>query len=325
METRQDARWHIFARGLLAITIGAIIAVAVDRTLWLGLARVRRGEFGQWSDIVHGRAHTDILVLGSSRAFAQYDCDTLADLTGKSCLNAGLAGARSNYILALGKTFLAHNDPPSVLLLNADESAVVHADWNFWHFVPYYTEPAWYSAVSSANPDIWWDRYIPLFAFGHFGRELTTAAVLGLLGQDVPNSTRTQRGHLLKDFDWDGNIDDVPSKKTLLITAEGVRSFEELATLFASRGTRVVLVYAPVYYPVQLREPNRGELIAYFQRFASERGMLFLDHSVSPLSQDKTMFSDGEHVNARGARVFARELAEALMTHESIANRGPRR
>ena len=98
------------------------------------------------------------------------------------------------------------------------------------------------------------------------------------------------------------------------IKPSGVRALEELIALCRERGVRVLLVYSPEYFEAQNFTLNRHEIIDEFQTIAARFHVQFWDYSDSPISHDRNLFYNSQHMNWSGAEAFSKDLADRLIS-----------
>ena len=88
----------------------AVLAVALHCLLMEGMHRYNGGGgYDVWNHIMEGKAGTDILISGSSRALINFDCEKISQGTGRRCYNIGLDGSHLDCELPLFKTYLKYN------------------------------------------------------------------------------------------------------------------------------------------------------------------------------------------------------------------------
>ena len=81
---------------------------------------------------------------------------------------------------------------------------------------------------------------------------------------------------------------------------------------------KVFLVYAPEYYELQHLITNSDSLLNIYSNFAQKYKTVFLDYSKDPISQNKELFYNSQHLNRKGSEVFSIKLANDLK--ELISN-----
>lgn len=108
---------HIFGL-LLILIIGAFILDAVYTAAFhTGFARNKTQYAIQLKD-----SHIDYIFLGSSRVDNHIDCELITELTGKSCLNLGLQGSKTNDSAAFLQILINNNVSYEKILFQLDYS-----------------------------------------------------------------------------------------------------------------------------------------------------------------------------------------------------------
>lgn len=295
-----------------------VVAYALDAFIGAGLRRLATGDFGEWNRIVQGRVNADIVVSGSSRALTHYDPRILAAASGHSAYNIGLNGSQTDMQLARLKTYLRHNRKPKVVIHNVDAFSfqISHGEvYDPGQYIPYLDEPDLYEALSAINADTWKARHLPLY--GYAAQDLRFGWLQGLRAWFGPTPAPTHiDGYKPRDTPWTGEFEHFramhPNGVHIDIEPEGVARFEELLRLCEAQDIRLLLVYSPEYSEVQAMTTNRAEIFSLLQTLARRHGAQLIDFSRSPISADKELFYNSQHLNTRGAEAFTRELAERV-------------
>jgi hypothetical protein len=317
-------------RGGLRITafFGLIIALAfaLDAFIGMSLRRLTTGDFGEWNRIIDGQVNADIVISGSSRALTHYDPRVLSAATGRSAYNIGLNGSQTDMQLARLKTYLRHNRKPQLLIHNLDAFSFQTSHGEVYdpgQYVPYLHEVDLYEALSKVNPNTRKARYVPLY--GYAAQDLRFGWLLGIRGWlgSVKHTETHVLGFAAHDRAWTGEFDRFrranPEGVTVAIDSEGVWLVEELIHLCAARNIRLALVYSPEYIEAQNMTRNRAEIFAHFMDLSRRFGVSFFDYSDSPLSQNKKFFYNSQHLNAAGADLFSKDLADRLRSEVELA------
>jgi hypothetical protein len=299
--------------------------VATDALIDAGLKSIDTAAFGVFNRMVDGRINANILVTGSSRAVNHYDPREIAKQTGMSAWNLGVNGSQTDMQLAVLKTYLNHNAPPSLLIHNLDSFAFVtsrdgiaFADW----YVPYLDQAPLYEALTRIDSDWQKAKYLPLY--GYATKDMRFSWLLGvsaLLGRS-PREDRFD-GFEPRVLSWTEDFTRFrmanPDGVRFPVEPEAVRDFEELVSVATTRGARVVLVYSPVYYEMQNLERGRAELFAQFEAIANRHGAAVWDYSDSPISRRREYFYNSQHLNAGGAAAFSVELGREVAASGIVA------
>jgi hypothetical protein len=292
-------------------------ALVLDRLITLGLRRIRTSEFGVINAVLSGRVNADIVISGSSRALVHYDPRILAEATGMAVYNIGRNGAQTDTQVAFLKAYLEHNRKPSLVVHNLDpySFATTHEVYNPVQFLPYLDEDALYDALARIEPRAWRWKYIPLYGYAvedmRFGWVTGLKSLLGTM----PKEDHVL-GYTPQERTWTDAFDRFraanPDGVTFEIEPAGVADMEELIRLCHDAGIALLLVFSPEYSEAQGLENNRSEIFARFKDLAALHGIPFWDYSDSDLSRAQDCFYNSQHLNARGATLFSRELGARL-------------
>lgn len=90
------------------------------------------------------------------------------------------------------------------------------------------------------------------------------------------------------------------------------KDFERFIKLRKSEGINILLIYTPIYKQGRDLESNRDSIIKYYQKIAEQYNIPFLDYSYDSISDQKNLFYNSLHLNAKGADVFTKKLAEDI-------------
>jgi hypothetical protein len=300
------------------VLLGAAIAYAVDAVLMHGLRERRVGLFAPWNAIVEGRLTTDLVVFGSSRAVTDVDCAPLTARLHVSCFNLGLEGSPVNIERPLVDVFFAHNAAPRFLLMTVDVFTfrVNREPYDPSQYLPYLSEAPLYENLVSIDPEWRLIRRVPLYGFAKFGLGTTYDAVVGIFHMDRRSTDTRIRGWWPRDWPWDGAFDafvrENPHGKTWPIEQPSIDALESILRTAESRNVRPVLVYPPEYVEAQHLTNNRDAVFAVFHEIAARHRVPFIDFSDDPLSADRSLFYNAEHMNRVGAELFSQKLADRM-------------
>jgi hypothetical protein len=298
--------------------IGAALFVAVDRLLWFGLHRARANTFAVWNAVVRGELGSEILVVGGSRALVGYDCAILSARLSMSCFNIGLDGTRANLQRPYVETYLLHNKPPRLAIVNADVGSLTESlePYDLLQYIPYLDERP-ISEGLARYVDVWKYRHVPLYAFSQRGLNQTMIALEGIRSRRTRDPDRLGR-HGLRPMDgsWDNTFEEYvaenPDGIVVPIDPVSVSDFDRIITMLQAVGADVVIVFSPEWLPVRRLELNREQVMHQFLTLAAAHRVRFLDYSDSAPAGDQSLFYNSQHLNSRGATAFTTILASDL-------------
>jgi hypothetical protein len=316
--TSTGSAWRGVARLLIlaAVIVAAMFVLHYAATE--GLRRITTSSFGVFNRIVDGEINAEIVISGSSRALNHFDPRVIEAQTGASAYNIGVNGSQTDMQVAVFKTYLAHNRPPSLLVASLDSFTFVTSRAGVFlpsQYVPYLNEPDIYQALRRVDPDIWKAKYIPLYGYVAEDMNFTWLAGLArLLGRNPPENRFL--GFEPRFAQWSEDFDRFKGTKAsgveFKIEPEGLEQFEDLVRLCKDRGIKVLLVYSPVYFEMQALETNRDTVFTQFKDIATRYDAPLWDYSDSPITRLTSYFVNSEHLNANGASRFSTEFGQAL-------------
>jgi hypothetical protein len=302
--------------GFVCVALAAMFALN-----WLidaGLRSVETSSFGVLNGIVDGRINAAVLITGSSRALNHYDPREITASTGRTAYNVGINGSQTDMQLAVLRTYLNHNVPPSLVIHNLDSFTFVTSRAGIafpGDYVPYLNESPIYETLSTIDANWWKSRYLPLYGYAVYDMRLTW--LIGLrrwLGLN-PREVRFG-GFEPRQRAWSEDFERFRRSHSngvrFEVEPQGMLDFEELVALCQRRGIRLLLVYSPVYYEMQALELQRQAMFDQFRDIANRYGAQLWDYSQSSISFRREYFYNSQHLNANGAAVFSADLAKRL-------------
>jgi len=322
-------------KSICFVGIGLLLAFSLNSLLIYGLRHYQGGAgFDVWNQIIDGKAGADILISGSSRALIDFDCQAISQVTKMSCYNIGFDGQRYNLIRPLLETYLKHNRKPKIVVLTVGITDLSVDDiFRPYQFIPYLNENELYKVVVKKMPEFRYDKYVPLYAFTIYKKDLLTRALKGLRSTDtkscVRSCVRTNQetewadvprinGFLPVDRQWSNEFEAFKSKfpkgKEYKIAPSLVDDLEAIIQRFQQENIKVLLVFPPVYYEsIEGYTKNLNEIFQTYKAIAERNHIQLMDYSKDPMSKDTKYFYNSQHMNKKGAAYFSSIFAESII------------
>ena len=274
-----------------------IVLIILDFFLSRVIQTSHQREYASWNDIVHGNASADVIVMGSSRAWAQFSPQVLDSVLHKETYNIGIDGSAINRQINKYHVYRHYNRKPSVILQNVDFWTIdITTGYERHQYFPYFWIPYFRKAIFPNEPFSFWEKYLPFYRYSHFG-------VRNLF---IEPRTLT-KGYLGNDNPWDGKE----------LAQQGLFSFEPdtLATVMFEKylqeaqdeGIQVFFVFAPVYVEAILKLQNIDEMYSFYYSLAKKYGAKVIDYTFDDISRDTSFFYNATHLNRRGAELFSKK------------------
>lgn len=290
-----------------------------------GLRKIPVSKFGAFATFMEGNANAQVVINGSSRALNHYDPRVIQDITGKTAFNIGMNASQIDFQLAILKAYLKHNKKPEIVIQNLDsfsfETTKKGQIYDPGLYVPYLYEDEIYNALLDIDPNVKKWKYIPLY--GYAVEDMRFTWVWGILSNlKIYGSQDYFLGFNPRDQTWTGEFERFKAKEgqghKVEIQPAGLNSLRALAKTCKDQGIQLVLVYSPEYRDAQEFTLNRVEVFATFRKIASEFDVPFLDYSDSPISRQRDLFYNSQHLNREGANAFSINLAKKLRQDAAV-------
>lgn len=320
---------HLVRNGVLRIAcfFGFVILMVygANSLITFGLHRITTGQFGVFNRIMNGQVNADILITGSSRAMVDYDPQIIGGDTDITTFNIGLNGSQTDMQVALLKAYLHHNKAPRLLIHNLDLFSFQTSHGGVYdpgQYLPYLKEHAIYEALISIDPQCWKSKYLPMY--GYVVEDMRLNWITGVKGLFGLNPTEDHHlGFVPRQRAWTGEFDAFQESHShgveFGIEPKGEELISDMIELCQRKGITVVLVYSPEFFEMQALEKNRSEVFKRFHDLQERYGVLFWDYSKSEISSNRSLFYNSQHLNAKGAELFSKELAERLQSSADVA------
>ncbi len=283
-----------------------------------GLQRSRSEEFDVWNDLRSGKLHSDVLIMGASRAWVHISPAILDSVLHTDAYNIGL----DNWCFLMQytrlQTYLEHNPKPAMIIQSLDynmfdRNKELYGDIQF---VPYLSDKTISKAtegyIGSFNS---LQRYLPMYKYRNNG-ELMMDGIASFCGINL-HPSRKHKGYEGMDKTWDSTFADFVNEHregfTVKFDSSCLRAFDQYLQYCKDNRIKVILVYTPEYFRAQQITRNRSQEFAVYQYFAKKYGLTLLDYSADSLCYNTLYFYNSQHLNKKGSEIFSEKLAHDLM------------
>lgn len=310
-------------KSIVFLIILFLLIVGIDRAMTYALRQYNLGAgFDVWNDIVNSRASAQTIILGSSRALIDIDCAPITTQTGKSCYNLGFDGTHINLQLARYKLYLKYNKQPSTLVVVFGSSDFEDGEiFAPYQYVPYVNEDVIFKALVDVDKNYWLYRYVPLYGYMMHHDMLLPRVIKVIMGdmrqeKDWGKQVRVN-GFLSIDRQWTDHFEKFkrmyPNGKVFDIKPKAIGYYHELLTMSKQMGSKVILVYAPIYYEATFKyTANYAAIIKVIEGLASAYQLPFYNYADLPMNKDTKYFYNSQHLNAQGAKIFSSIIAKDI-------------
>jgi hypothetical protein len=265
--------------------------------------------------------HVDYLFLGSSRMANTVAGHQLDSTLNTKSLNIATAGSSYGENYVLFDEFLKNGNTTKTLVLSLDLFKSRHHDYDkekittlvFKKFdlFPLYandTVKEVYRAYSKEINLLLWD-IIPFSRYAEYNSYFKFNDLMKYSkGEIYPTSFDTISGEQLVQY-YKFKGDRRANPEVVQLGPRGEKYLLAILDLAQQHRIKIILVTAPYYKMYELNREYHNSYVAFLKKKYSTE---YIDFSVRQEWKDKNNFSDAIHTNARGSRIFTKELADSL-------------
>lgn len=262
------------------------------------------GERVAKSEYVINQVKSDLIVIGSSRAEAHYDCQVLKDsFPSFSVFNCGVDGQLFYYIATSLNCIMDRYTPKVVIWDFQLKDLVDDTPENLSLLYPYYYNNFRVKEILDLqDPSLKYQLWINSYRYNGTASRILRAMDMkdsgnfGFLSHDSADKSRK--------IDCKDDV----LKGQVLIPVK-VRLLKTLILRAKKQGVKLIMCISPSFN----RYVGSSATISCLQQLSAEYGVPFINDSQMKLflAKDELWYDTG-HLNAKGARIFTKELIKQI-------------
>ena len=292
----------------ILIVASAIVAISIpmDYALSDYLTHSKSRIFVGWNDVIYDSIKADLLVLGSSRAWVQYDTYIIDSMLHTNSYNLGIDGSALNRQMLKYKVYEHYQcKPPKVLVLNMDFMSFKRTvGYEREQFFPYLLNQYNRTVFTEEEPFSWGELWLPMFRYYKQG-------AYSILVNGGPDNG-LHKGYKGQEKKWNGEELLKVSVYYYEINETVTKEFDGFLKELKHQEVKVVFVLAPAYYGWKEIVDNLPKFYETIGVFSDRYGFPILDYLDDTLSQDTAYFYNAMHLNKKGAELFTVKLCQDL-------------
>lgn len=277
-----------------------VFAIIADIYVSNNLRHSKEHKYAAWNGIYNDTTYYDLVINGSSRAWVQYDPHILDSILHLNTYNLGIDGSAINRQIIKYHKYCELHGQPKYLLQNIDIFTMARTfGYEREQFFPYffYDKDLLHKADKYEHFTLL-EKYIPYYRY---------------IGIDLHDwDAGLYKGYCGQDKAGDGSM--FSQMDTVQVSSDSsmLRLFDDFLTEQAHLGTRVILVYSPIYHIVIDKCPDTGKMYTMYDSLAIKHHLSILNYIEMPLCYDTAYFYNATHLNRQGAEIFTTRLAQDL-------------
>ena len=266
--------------------------------------------YQQWSGLYKDSLYADVVVLGSSRAWTQYNPAILDSILHTNTFVNGIDGSAINRQMIKYKNYCRiTNSKPKLIIQNIDLGTMdITYGYEREQFFPYFIldREVVNSYQSYENFNLL-ELYLPCYRYIGYPEEVKKAINLH---SEIPEAL--YKGYFGRDIEYDGSELRKMDAIVASIDSTMLIEFSKFCEEIKSDSIGMCFVYAPIYIEATKKLVNKDEMYKAYQTIANKYNIPILDYNYHPISCDSTNFYNATHLNKKGSILFSTQLAHDL-------------
>jgi len=296
---------------LLFALVLFVVAAAFDVLLTTKALRMKFPPYQTWNDLYNREIDADVLVMGSSRAYVQFNPAIIDTVMHTNSYNLGMNGRAADSQILRYKVFRHRgNRKPKLIIYEVSHGTMQKSNgYERSQFVPYLHDPYLWRLCHEQEEFSFADCVLPCWRF--LGRQKLVNRILkpsSGTGYDAP----LYKGFRGYDLQWDGRGLRKQSSVSYTKDPAIIRQFREFLDDCQRDSIQVVLVTSPFYIGGTRKMADSTGMHNMFAQIAKDYNLLFLDYTYDEISYDTANFYNTMHLNRTGADLFSRKVAHDL-------------
>ncbi len=299
-------------RLFIFLAILYVLALCADMLITRPFKHLEASPFGNWNDIYNQRIDADVLIMGSSRAFVQFNPRILDSILKVNSYNLGTNGrAVETQIVKYDVYRHEGNRKPALILYEIYSGSLDTSNgYDRVQFIPYLKDPYLWNRIRKVDHFTWADGFVPCWRYRKYKNEIR--AVHNGTSYYAQPGNALYKGFIDYDKPWDGSryagMDTIPYKRM----PSSIKEMEQFLEGCRQEQIRVVFVIAPFYIGATRKIDDLEGMHRLFHQIADPYGAPILDYTYDPLCYDTAYFYNATHLNRTGATLFTIKLAHDL-------------
>ena len=288
------------------------LAWCIDTCVSRKMASLSSSPFANWNDIYRQQLNSDVLIMGSSRAYVQFNPRILDSILHVNSYNLGCNGRPVDAQLVKYRIYRQkqHTKPRLIIYELYPGSMDTSNRYEKIQFLPHLRDPRLWAATHTMEQFSLADGFIPCWRFLNYKKDIL--AILNGKSYFCQPENTLYKGFLDYDKSWDGSalakIDTIYYQKDPQI----IKQFEQFLDECERDSIRVVFVMAPYYIGATRKMHDAEGMRRMFHQLAAPHDIPVLDYTHDILCYDTAYFYNATHLNRTGATMFTTQLAHDI-------------
>lgn len=297
---------------LLFSVILFVLAWVADILITRPFKKLSSSPFANWNDIYNRETGSDVLVMGSSRAYVQFDPRILDTILHVNSYNLGCNGQHIDAQIIKYKIYRQHQQTkPRLILLELSPKSIDSSNqYEKIQYLPYLHDPYLWQLTQNMEKFSIADGFLPCWRYLNFKKDVSKI-IKGTSFYSRPNRT-LYKGFFGFDKAWDGSAFQKIRTINYSRNPKIAKELEHFLDDCNHEEIQVVFVMAPYYMGATRKIHDLEGMHRMFDSIAQKHDIPLLDYTNDSICYDTTYFYNAMHLNRTGATLFTTQLAHDL-------------
>lgn len=288
-----------------------LLASAFDVVLTTRALRMKVPPYVSWNDLYRQNINADVLIMGSSRAYVQFNPAIIDTILRTTSYNLGMNGRAADSQILKYKVFRHRgNRKPKLILYEVSHGTMQESNgYERSQFVPYIHDPYLWRLCHKQEEFSFADLLLPAWRF--LGRPNLMRTILSPAAQQGDDNP-VYKGFRSYDKKWDGSAFRKQTSVSYTHDTAVIRQFRDFLTDCCRDSIQVVLVTSPFYIGGTRKMADSTGMHNMFAQIAHDFDLPFLDYTYDELCYDTAYFYNTMHLNRTGANLFSQKVARDI-------------
>ena len=296
-------------RTALFFAILYALAWVADLVITQKCKKVQAAPYASWNDIYADRINSDVIIMGTSRAFVHFNPAIIDSVQHTDSYNLGMDGRPTDAQIVKYHAYRRHcSHKPKVILYELYGGSMDKSNgYQREQFVPYLKDTRLWKEARELEHFSIADRTIPCWRY--IGRKK--------MFKDIIYYSKHHQDDLYKGFkshkkSWNGDRISAIKQLNYPMHKSRIRQFENFIGECTKDGVKVVFVYVPMYIEATQKTTDLKGIQNTFAQIANKYDIPILDYTYDALSYDTCYFYNAQHLNSKGANLFSTKLSHDI-------------
>ena len=297
---------------LLFLGLLCLLAWGMDFLITRQFKKMDASPFANWNDIYNADIDADILIMGSSRAYVQFNPHVLDSVLKVNSYNLGMDGrAVESQVIKYHVYRREQQKKPQLILFEVYQGTMdISNGYQRIQFVPYLTDAYLWQQTHKMEDFSWADMVIPCWRYRNYIQDIKE--IINGTSYYCRPEQKAYKGFCDYDKPWDGSM--LARIDTIIYSREpeAIAEVERFLGECQREQIQVAFVIAPYHIGVTRKIEDLDGWYSMISAIAEPFDVPILDYTYDSLSYDTTYFYNASHLNREGAALFTKKLAHDL-------------